>query len=69
MYANNILIHALVLINIYILYTTCAKFIPIAFNSPLKDSDNKLDIRIPILVWALIFNKERQYTALYVHKP
>lgn len=46
------------------LYTTSAKFIPIAFNFPLKDSKNKLDIMILIIVWALIFNKDRQYTAL-----
>lgn len=67
MYGNNVLIHALVWY-IY-LYTTSAKFIPIAFNFPLKGSKNKLDIMILIIVWALIFNKDRQYTALYVHKP
>lgn len=62
MYGNNVLIHALVWY-IY-LHTTSAKFIPIAFNFPLKDSKNKLDIMILIIVWALIFNKDRQYTAL-----
>lgn len=69
MYGNNVLIHALVWYTGIYLYTTSAKFIPIAFNFPLKDSKNKLDIMILIIVWALIFNNDRQYTALYVHKP
>lgn len=57
MYGNNVFIYVLVWY-IYF-YITSVKFILIVFNFSLKDSKNKRDIMILIIVWVLIFNKDR----------
>lgn len=57
MYGNNVFIYVLVWY-IYF-YITSVKFILIVFNFSLKDSKNKFDIMILIIVWVLIFNKDR----------